>query len=267
MTTRRMFIWVAVALIVGAALALALAFSQSPAASSQGAVVASQAGGKAKAAGDEVAQIVDPAKKEPVLDSFKAKDPFAPSASTSPSGGGATPVPTKSPSSTSPSVSYVARVLLDKTSFTVKKGTKIPKKNPAFIVDKITAGDLTFKILDGELAGGKSSFSVSLGESVDLEFSDGAKYTIKVVSIERVGASGALKGHSLSVLSITKQNGKPLVTLKVDTKTYPDLAVGRVITTSWGQLKILAIDADAQTATILHGDQTIVIHAGQVVIK
>ena len=40
-----------------------------------------------------------------------------------------------------------------------------------------------------------------------------------------------------------------------------------MISTSWGQVKILAINVSAQTVTVMHGDQTVVLRAGQVVLS
>ena len=37
--------------------------------------------------------------------------------------------------------------------------------------------------------------------------------------------------------------------------------------TSWGEIEIIAINVGAQTVTIMHGDQTLTLHAGQVVVK
>ncbi len=69
------------------------------------------------------------------------------------------------------------------------------------------------------------------------------------------------------MLSVTSQNGTALVTIEVDGKTYSDKKVGAVIVTSWGEIKIISINVSAQTVTIMHGDQTLTLHAGQVVIK
>ena len=73
--------------------------------------------------------------------------------------------------------------------------------------------------------------------------------------------------HSITVLSVTSQNGTALVTIEVDGKTYSDLEQGDVISTSWGEIEIIAINVNAQTVTILHGDQTLTLHAGQVIVK
>ncbi len=58
-----------------------------------------------------------------------------------------------------------------------------------------------------------------------------------------------------------------MATLEVDGKTYSDKVVGDVFSTSWGEIEVLAISVNAQTVTILHGDQTLTLHAGQVIVK
>ena len=63
------------------------------------------------------------------------------------------------------------------------------------------------------------------------------------------------------------RTASPLVTFEVDGKTYSDKQVGAVIVTSFGEIEVLAINVNAQTVTIMHGDQTLTLHAGQVIIK
>ena len=83
----------------------------------------------------------------------------------------------------------------------------------------------------------------------------------------RRGGGGTTQGHSIKVLSIDSQNGTASATFDVDGATYADKQVGDTFTTDWGQIKVVAIDFDAQTVTILHGDVTLTLHAGQAVVK
>ncbi len=53
----------------------------------------------------------------------------------------------------------------------------------------------------------------------------------------------------------------------VDGTTYAAKKVGDVVTTSWGQIKILGINGPAQTVTILHADVQVTLHVGQSVSK
>ncbi len=268
---RRIVTYVVIALLVGAALALAVALASSDAGSSG---AAASAGGDAAVAGiysedgEAALAAVDPAKEVPILDKFTSKDPFIPFPQP---GTATTPSPTPS-GSTQPST-MGAKVKVDGTSYNVMVGDKVPGGSAAaFTVSGITSSDVTFKIIDGELENGDTSFSVNLGESVRVtEKSSGVSYDIAVLAIGAAstggGSGGSSTAHSITVLSVTSQNGTALVTIEVDGKTYSDKQVGAVFVTSWGEIKVIAIDADAQTVTIMHGDQTLTLHAGQVVVK
>jgi len=266
---RRMLTYVVIALIVGAALALAVALASSDAGSSGATSSSSDAATAALYSSDETATLAaaDPAKDVPVLDKFTSKDPFIPF----PVPGAATPTPTPSGSAQASDLS--AKVKVDGTSYNVMVGDKVPGGSAAaFTVSAITASDVTFKIIDGELENGDTSFSVNLGESVKVtEKTSGVSYDISVVAIGAAGtgngSGGSGTSHSITVLSVSSQNGTALVTIEVDGKTYSDQKVGAVIATPWGEIKILAINVGAQTVTIMHGDQTLTLHAGQVVVK
>ncbi len=259
-TNRRTLTYVAIALIVGAALALAVALarSDSPAAGSAATAAKTQAQGGVlgDTAGVGGIASADPAKQEPMLDKFTAKDPFVPLAV-------ATPAPNPT-STSSPSPSLSARITVNGTTSTVVQGDKVPAGSPAFTISGITSGDVTFAVIDGTLENGDSSISVNLGESVSATLESGKTYELSVLSI---GGSGSHNGHSISVLSITSSDGTAMVTLKVDGKTYVDTKVGVVLSTSAGEIKVIAINVDAQTVTIVLGDQTITLRAGQVVVK
>lgn len=272
MQNRRLITYIVIALIVGAAFALAVAAagshsdasSASPGSSEIGAAgVYSDAGGALAAA--------DPAKEQPVLDKFTSKDPFIPFP-TPGATGTSSPSPSASPSG-QPTSNLSAKVKVDGTAYNVMVGDKVPGGSAAeFTVTSVTASDVTFKVIDGTLKNGDKSFSVNLGEAVKVTLESGVSYNISVISIGQAGTGGGGSGggataHSISVLSVTSQNGTPLVTLKVDGKTYSDLKQGDVIDTSFGQIKIVSINVNAQTVTILHGDQTLTLSAGQVVLK
>jgi len=260
---RRTLTYVAIALIVGASLALAVALARSDAP----AAGAGQAAGQTQAQGGVLGDATgagaianaDPAKHEPLLDKFTAKDPFIPLAVATP-----TPNPT---STSNPNTSLSARVTVNGTTYTVVQGDTVPGSSPAFTISSITSSDVTFAVIDGALQNGDSSISVNLGESVRATLENGRSYDLSVLSIGAGGSSSNSSGHTISVLSITSSNGTAMVTLEVDGKTYADQTVGSVISTSWGEIKIIAINVDAQTVTIMHGDQTLTLRAGQVVVK
>jgi hypothetical protein len=266
---RRTLAYIVIAVILGAALALAVALSYGSETTSGVSAAQGQAGLAAQTdvlGSDEGAAgvaVADPARAEAVLDQFKAKDPFIPLPTSSP-----TPSPTPSPTSTA--VSYTARIAVNGTEYSVENGDKVPTSSPAFKITGITSGDVTFTVIDGELKNGDSSITVNLGESVKATLDDGKSYNLSVLSIGQGGGGGGggeTGGHSISVLSITTSNGTAMCTLEVDGKTYSDLKVGDVVETSWGEIAIIAINVSAQTVTVMHGDQTLVLHAGQVVVK
>jgi hypothetical protein len=267
---RRTLVYVAFALILGAALALAVALAHAPSsAGGSGAKTSlSQSGGTVlgDTLGSSSIAGADPARQEPMLDKFTSKDPFIPL--TSPSSGGGS-----GGSSSTGTTTYAAHIKVDGTSYTVVNGDKVPSSAPAFSISSVTSSDVTFAVLEGHtLKNGDSAITVNLGESVKATLDNDKSYTLAVVSIgskSSGGGSGSLStsGHTISVLSVTSSSGVALATLEVDGKTYPDKVVGAVINTSWGQVKILAINVDAQTVTVMHGDQTVTLHAGQVVVK
>jgi hypothetical protein len=276
MGSRRTLTYVVIALIVGAALALAIAVASSRSdasgASSNGAPEVG-ASGVYSDAGTESLAVADPAKEQPLLDKFTSKDPFIPLPTPGATG---TASPAPSPTSTSsPAPSALsAKVKVDGTTYNVMSGDKVPGGSAAeFDVTGVTSGDVTFKVIDGALENGDKSFTVNLGEAVRVTLESGVSYNISVISIGEGGGGGGGSGgggttaHSISVLSVTSQNGTALVTIKVDGKTYSDLEQGDVVDTSWGQIKIVSISVNGQTVVIMHGDQTLTLHAGQVIVK
>ena len=258
---RRTLTYVAIALIVGAALALAVALARSDAPAASSATTAAQTQTHSAVLGDTTGAdgiaVADPAKHEPPLDKFTAKDPFIPLAVATP-----TPSPTASSTTT-----LSARVTVNGTAYTVVQGDKVPSSSPAFTISGITSGDVTFTVIDGTLKNGDSSISVNLGESVSATLESGKTYELSVLSIGASGSSSNNNGHTISVLSITSSNGTAMATFEVDGKTYPDKTVGAVFSTSAGEIKVIAINVDAQTVTIVLGDQTITLRAGQVIVK
>ena len=211
--------------------------------------------------------VVDPAKEEPLLDKFTSKDPFVPLATTnSTSGSSSTSSGTSSSTSSSTQTTLSAKIVINGTTYTVEKGDKVPSKSPVFEITSVSSSSLTFTLIDGQFENGESSMTVNVGESVKVVKDGGPTYTIKVVSVGDSGSS-SISGHKISVLSITESNGTALVSLEIDGKTYADKEVGATFITSWGEIKILAIDVSAQTVTIMHGDQTLTLRAGQVLVK
>jgi len=267
---RRLLAYVVIALIVGAALALAVALAQGNGASSRAAAASAALADSSGAlyssdgaAGTSGA--TDPAKQEPLLDKFTSKDPFAPFGTTSTSGGGG------GGGGGGGSTTLSAKVKVNGTSYTVTKGDEVPGGSAAaFTISSVTASDVTFAVIDGTLKNGDSSITVNLGESVKATLESGKSYDLAVVSIggsSGGGGGGGGGSHSIAVVSVSSQNGTAMATFEVDGKTYADKQVGDVFSTSWGEIKVVAIDTGAQTVTIMHGDQTLTLKAGQVVVK
>ena len=73
--------------------------------------------------------------------------------------------------------------------------------------------------------------------------------------------------HTLKVLSVGQVAGASAVTLQVDTSVYKDRRIGSVISTSWGQIKVLDINTSSKVVTLLHGSETLNLIVGQVIYE
>lgn len=80
-------------------------------------------------------------------------------------------------------------------------------------------------------------------------------------------SSTAAHLHTLKILSVGDVGGSAAVTFKVDDSVYKDKRVGNVVSTSWGQIKVLDISTSSKVATLLHGSETLVLSVGQVVYE
>ncbi len=274
---RRVLTYVAIALIVGASLALAVALSSSGAA---GSPAASGDEPAVSASGlysdDEGAALAatDPAQQQSLLDKFTSKDPFIPFPT--PGATAAPPADTNGSGDTGktePS-DLSAKIKVDGTSYTVTPGDKVPGGSAAaFRVTSVASGDVTFAVIDGALENGDKSFTLAKGDSGTYTLDSGVSYKIQVTDIvarssggNGSGGSGA-KGHSISVLNINSQNGVATATFEVDGKTFSDKRVGDTFSTSWGEFEVITIDVKNQVVTVRHGDQTLKLYVGQVIVK
>ena len=275
MFDRRVLALVAMALIAGAALALAVALAGGPsspvtALATYSSAVQSPAGVPAQtqdlAATQPDPLAVDPARSAPMLDQFQPKDPFIPLQTPTPAPNptsNPTPAPTPAPTPSNKK----AVVKVNGVQSTVVTGDKVPSGSPAFKITSITATDVTFTLLSGQFSDGSSSVTVNLGEAVKVQNqSGGTSYTLSVI---KIGASSSGGGgtKSIAVLSITTKNGEPVVTLRVGSVTYSDVTAGAVLSTSQGEIRIVSINASAQTVTLVWGSATLTLHTGQVVPK
>ena len=73
--------------------------------------------------------------------------------------------------------------------------------------------------------------------------------------------------HMLKILSVGVVGGAPAVTLQVDNSVYKDKRVGDVMSTSWGQVKVLDLSTASKVATLLHGSETVVLTQGQQIFE
>lgn len=76
-------------------------------------------------------------------------------------------------------------------------------------------------------------------------------------------ATTVLYLHMLKILSIEEVDGRPVVTFQVDNSVYKDRGIGDVVSTSWGQIKVLDLNSTSKVVTLLHGSETLVLSAGQ----
>ena len=245
------------------------------------------------------ATALDPAKQDPTLDQFHSRDPFI-QATHPPSEESVSP--TASPTSEPTPVSANIKVAVGSVGATYddqKVGDKLPPAGSAFQIQSIDgANGVTFKLLDGYTINGstQSTFSVSQSSTpTEVVIEHGNKtvhYLITVLALNYSGSSSGggsgsgsgsggsgggsggsssgssyTVGHSIKAVSIETHNGTPSATLVVDGTTYASKQVGDVVTTSWGQIKIVGINGPAQTVTILHADVQVTLHVGQSVSK
>jgi hypothetical protein len=246
------------------------------------------------------ADALDPAKQNPTLDQFHSRNPFiqatgapAASGSTAPSS-----EPTSSPTATPTPVSANIRVKsggVDGTYNDQKVGDKLPPAASVFKITAISSAGVTFELLNGYTIGGAGkTFGPVAAETLPtaVKLQNGSKsvtYFITVLQLNDSGGNGGSGGgsssgsgngsgsgggsassdvgHAIKAVSIETSNGVPSATLVVDGTTYAAKKVGAVVNTAWGQVKILGINAVAQTVTVLHADVQVTLHVGQSVSK
>lgn len=73
--------------------------------------------------------------------------------------------------------------------------------------------------------------------------------------------------HTLKVLSVDKVDEVPTVTFKVDNSVYKNRCVGDVVSTSWGQVKIVDIALSSKVVTLLHGSETLTLEVGDLIYE
>ena len=248
------------------------------------------------------ATTTDPAKQQPTLDQFHSRDPFiqATGQPVASSSGTSTPAPTAEATPVAADIKVTTEAKSGNVSATYhdeKVGDQLPPAGAIVQITAITANAVTFKLLNHYTIGGDANtatFDVAVGSPTTVTLqknSTSTTYLFTVLNVIYSGSSGSsssssssssnsgsssvssatgsatLSGHSIKALSIETTDGVPSVTLVVDGHTYAARKVGVVISTSWGQIKIVGINAPAQTVTILHGDEQVTLRVGQSVSK
>ena len=251
------------------------------------------------------ASAVDPAKQDPTLDQFHSRDPFIQTTPAPAPSGSVTPEPTTS-SSASPSPSpkaVAANIRLKSGSATAnygdqKVGDKLPPAAAVFKITAISPSTVTFELLNGYTLGAntsKTTFPVAQSTApTQVILENGTHQSEYLITVQQIifsgssssgggsssggtssggsssdtgGSASSVAGHNITALSIENSNGVPSATLVVDGTTYAAERIGKVITTSWGQIKILGINGPAQTVTVLHADVQVTLRVGQSVSK
>jgi hypothetical protein len=69
--------------------------------------------------------------------------------------------------------------------------------------------------------------------------------------------------HSLKVLSVGTVSGVAAVTFKVDSTVYKDKHAGDVVSSTWGQIKVVDISVSSKVVTLLHGSESLILSVGQ----
>lgn len=256
--SKRTILIIAAALLVGAFAAVAVGVGREGSATGLGSTgTAAQADGLL--ADDtttaEATAPVDPAKQSVTLDKFVVKNPFVPLTQPNTGDTGGTGTPTS------------ANVKVNGTSYTVKVGDKVA--SGMFTISAISASAVTFALPEGqEFEDGSTSVSVNVGESVKVTNSDSGKsYTLEVVSVGYGGGGSATNGHTVSLVSVSEQDGVAMCTIEVDGTTYSDKKEGDTFSTAWGDIKVVSINVGAQSVVIQHGDQTLTLYVGAVLTK
>jgi hypothetical protein len=238
------------------------------------------------------ADALDPAKQNPTLDQFHSRNPFIQATGAPATSGSTAPTsePTSNPTATPSPVSANIHIKgggVDTTYNDQKAGDKLPPSSSVFQVTTVSSLGVTFELLNGYTVGGLKTFGPippeTLPTTVKLENgSKNVNYSITVLQLNDSGGSGGSGGgsdggsggstsydvgHAIKAISIETSNGVPSATLVIDGTTYAAKKVGAVLNTGWGQVKILGINAPAQTVTVLHADVQVTLHVGQSVSK
>ena len=276
--TRRSKALVAIALVLAVAAVLAVGLEvrgdeTQASTGDQGYAVTTVASDTTTAAAGDDILAADPAKEQPVLDKFESKNPFRPLYVQNTSGTG-TSTSTDAGDDGATAQVTGAKIKVNGTAMTVDIGDEVPADAPVLTVGAVNSNEVVFKLMDDdEFEDGSTSVTVGVGESVEVTNQDNGKtYTLAVVEILFADGSSSdttasTSGHTFEALSINTVDGVATVTIEVDGTVYNDKKVGAVVSTSAGDVKIVAINEGTQSAAVLWGDANILLYVGSSVTK
>ena len=141
---------------------------------------------------------------------------------------------------------------------------------PCSSISGITSSDVTFKLIDGQFIGRVEHRDVNVGESVKVVNQDTARSYTLDRDERRQRTTGTVSARRPLHLGAEREQPERRGRRRPSrstAQTYSDKEEGDTFSTGWGEIKILAINVEGQTVAIMHGDATITLHAGQVVVK
>lgn len=113
-------------------------------------------------------------------------------------------------------------------------------------------------------SGGTTS-STSFGTTTTYHYTTTTRYsgTTTTTQPKPTTTTTAPHLHTLKILSVATVSGAPVVTFRVDSTTYKDKRAGDVVSTTWGQVKVVDISTSSKVVTLLHGSETLILGVGQ----
>ncbi len=122
-----------------------------------------------------------------------------------------------------------------------------------------------------------SGSSTTANVSSSTTYQSGSTTTYRTTTTKYSGSTTTTKAstttttaphvHTLKILSVGNVGGTPAVTFQVDGSVYKEKRVGDVVSSSWGQIKVLDLNSSSKVATLLQGSETLVLSVGQVVYE
>ena len=172
------------------------------------------------------------------LSTFRSKDPFVPQAQ---------PVDSSQTSETT---------VTGGGSSTIPGGGTLPTTGPVTTI--FIPGPTTVTTIP---SGGGGSGSSGGGGS-----SGGTGTTTPTIPTSTTSTT-APHVHTLRILAAAQVGGSPAVTFQVDGSVYKDRRVGDVVSTSWGQIKVVDINTGSRIVTLIQGSETLVLSVGQLIYQ